>query len=259
MSSSNLSSLVRASLALCVISGPALAGVDLITNGNFETTTMTGSNQVGFATSTTTNGVTTTNPNTITGWSNATNGYNFLFFANTSTANGSSGSLSLYTSSNGGTGGNANLNSPTGGNFIADDGAYQQGALTQVISGLTIGTNYLLSFYWAAAQQTGYSGATTEAWSVGFGNATRLTNVVTTPSQGFTPWTQATMLFAATATTQTLSFLAVGTPGGQPPFSLLDGVSLVAAPEPGTWALVLVGLTGIAALRRRSVARHPQQ
>ena len=68
---------------------------------------MTGSNQIGYSTSTTTNNVTTTNPNTITGWSNASNGYNFLFLANTSTANGQYGALSLYTSANGGTGGNA--------------------------------------------------------------------------------------------------------------------------------------------------------
>ncbi|MGI4954800.1 MAG: PEP-CTERM sorting domain-containing protein [Janthinobacterium lividum] len=240
-----------AAIILSLAAAPVSAAPNLIVNGDFETTTMTGSNQIGYATTTTTGSSTTTNPNTITGWSNPGNGYNFLFFANTSTANGQYGAVSLYTAANGGTGGNANLNSPTGGNFIANDGGFQTGAITQTLNGLTVGTNYLLSFYWAAGQQTGYTGATTEAWNVSFGNSTQSTGTVTTPSQGFTPWRQATMLFGATATTQTLAFLATGTPNGQPPFALLDGVSLVAAPEPASWALVLVGLGGATFLARR--------
>jgi hypothetical protein len=49
-----------------------------------------------------------------------------------------------------------------------------------------------------------------------------------------------------------LTFLAVGTPGGAPPISFLDGVSLTAVPEPASWALMLAGfgLVGLAARRR---------
>lgn len=53
-----------------------------------------------------------------------------------------------------------------------------------------------------------------------------------------------------------LSFLAVGTPAGVPPFSLLDGVSMVAVPEPQTWGMLGLGLglVGFAARRRKAKA-----
>jgi hypothetical protein len=65
------------------------------------------------------------------------------------------------------------------------------------------------------------------------------------------------MTFTATAATQVLSFLAKGTPGGAPPISFLDGVSLMAAvPEPTSWALMIVGFGAVGATmrRRRTVA-----
>ncbi|QXQ08678.1 PEPxxWA-CTERM sorting domain-containing protein [Sphingosinicellaceae bacterium] len=64
------------------------------------------------------------------------------------------------------------------------------------------------------------------------------------------------MTFTASAVSQVLSFLAVGTPNGAPPISFLDGVSLTAAvPEPATWGLMLVGFgaVGITARRRSNV------
>ena len=60
--------------------------------------------------------------------------------------------------------------------------------------------------------------------------------------------------FTAGATSEMLSFLAVGTPANNlPPFALLDGVTLTAVPEPSTWAMMLVGFSGLgyAAYRRR--------
>ena len=65
------------------------------------------------------------------------------------------------------------------------------------------------------------------------------------------------LLVLAAASCQLLSFLAVGTPANNlPPFALLDGVSLTGAPEPSTWAMMLVGFGGLgyAALRRRRKA-----
>lgn len=47
--------------------------------------------------------------------------------------------------------------------------------LSQLISGLTIGTSYLLTFDYALAQQVGFYGANYDNfWEVGFGNATAL-------------------------------------------------------------------------------------
>ena len=57
------------------------------------------------------------------------------------------------------------------------------------------------------------------------------------------------------AVSDTLTFLAKGTPAGGPPFTLLDGVSLTAAvPEAAPWAMMIAGfgLVGTAARRHRS-------
>jgi len=118
----------------------------------------------------------------------------------------------------------------------------------------------LVSFYWAAAQFLPYNGAMTGSWQVTFGGDTRSKPVVALVSHGLTPWTQQTSGFAATAASQVLSFLAVGTPDATPPSSSLDGVSLAAAPEPASAMLVLVGPLGFAAVTwhggRRSAIRR---
>jgi hypothetical protein len=57
------------------------------------------------------------------------------------------------------------------------------------------------------------------------------------------------MTFTATAATDVLSFLSTGTPSGVPPFALLDGVSMVAVPEPSGAALMIVGVLALAGLR----------
>ncbi|WP_036172295.1 PEP-CTERM sorting domain-containing protein [Massilia sp. 9096] len=210
---------------------------ELITNGNFD-----GSNygQIGW------------NGNTLQGWN--TTGYNFLF--NTSNdevygTNGANGAVRLWGWNNGGL--NNLVASPTGGNYVAADGAYGVAPLTQTINGLTVGQQYNLTFYWAGAQQYGYDGITTDRWKVTLGNETYSTAIKTDASHGFTGWTQELMTFTATGTSELLSFLAIGTPSGEPPFSLLDGVSMnqvvqptpaptTKVPEPGTLAMIGLGL-----------------
>ena len=76
-------------------------------------------------------------------------------------------------------------------------------------------------------------------------------------NHGFSGWTTSTFDFIATGSSETLSFLSTGTGGAaEPPFSLLDGVSMTSVPEPSTWAMMLVGfgLLGYASFRRRRTA-----
>jgi len=218
--------------------------INLVTNGDFETTT----NGAGRLTTST----------VATGWT--TNGYNFLFAGNGADKNNF---LTLWGPANGSLNGLGA--SPVGGNFIGADGAYGVGAIQQTIKGLVVGQQYDLSFYWAAAQQNGFSGVTTEKWNVSLGNQTISTATFTNANHGFSGWMYETFTYTATATTEVLSFLAYGTPNGEPPFSLLDGVSLKAKadiPEPSSTALFLGGLALLALamrLSRRNGAIPPRQ
>jgi hypothetical protein len=77
------------------------------------------------------------------------------------------------------------------------------------------------------------------------------------PSEGFSGWRQTTLDFIATGSSETLSFLSTGVgTAAEPPFSLLDGVSIKGVPEPSTWAMMVLGfgLLGYASFRRRRTA-----
>jgi hypothetical protein len=118
------------------------------------------------------------------------------------------------------------------------------------------GQKYTLTFYQAGAQQAGFSGATTDQWQVTFGSSVQTSTVMDVPSGGDVAWNSQTMTFTATAASETLTFLAQGTPNSDPPFALLDGVSLTLVPEPGSVTLLGFGAACIASLRRRR-ARRP--
>jgi len=230
----------------------AVHATQFVQNGGFETLT-SGAGQLGYNTN-------------ATGWTNGqynanTVGYNFVFTtaagtsgtnADTTGATGNSGNLKLYGPGNSTPTNNGLTLSPTGGNFIAADGAYQQAAITQTLTGLVVGSNYTVSFWWAAGQQTGYSGATTDTWTVGLNPVGQTSNKQTTgtinlPNHGFSGWQQQTFNYTATNTNEVLSFLATGTPNGEPPFALLDGVSVTGAivPEPSTVAAMFAGVLGL--------------
>src|SRR5437870_2587884 len=80
-------------------------------------------------------------------------------------------------------------------------------------------------------------------WHVAVGGQAYDAPTIFLPHHGFSGWRLATTSFIATSSTQVLSFLATGGPSfSQPPFALLDGVSLTTAvPEPATWAVIVLG------------------
>ncbi len=217
-----------AAMALAALAISARA--DLVTNGSFEETT-NGSGEFDSFT-------------TPTGW--ASTGYNFIFASGTADTTGSytpqyTEYLTLWGPNDGSVNG-LPASSPDGGNFVAADGAFETGAISQTINGLSSGDTYAVGFWWAGAQQHGYNGATTEQWKVSLGSQTQSTPVMDNVSHGFTGWTYQTLDFTANSTSEVLSFLAAGTPNGVPPFSLLDGVSVNAIPEPTSATLMLIGL-----------------
>ncbi len=239
-----------AMLALCCPQD-AMAATNLITNGSFAITGGSQSFQFG-----TYNNYTPTGNSageSVAGW--ATTSYGFIFTPTDTVADSTYGqnNVQLYSATT--TPSNSfNNASPTGGNFLAEDSDYGTSAITQTVNGLTLGKSYTLTFSWAGAQQTGYSGTSTDLWQVTLGGSPmQSTSVISVPSQGFTGWQTATMTFVATATgSATLSFLAVGTPPNNvPAFALLANVSLVAAPEPTGLAVLAVGMLGMVGLARR--------
>jgi hypothetical protein len=226
--------------------GSSAQAVNLVQNGSFETTS--GYGQLGFNTTVAnwTNGLHQTSPQVY--------GYNFIFSSgnvDTTGVNGDAGNLSLHGPNNGTNNGLGA--SPDGGNFIAADGAYHQAAIGQLLNGLTVGQQYFVSFYDAGAQQFNFNGATTDLWQVSFGSQTQNSTLFNNPNHGFTGWQKESLMFTATAASQTLSFLAVGTPNGTPPFSLLDGVSVEAntVPEPLEFAGTIAGVSLCLVLRSK--------
>jgi len=245
---------------------PALA--NLVINGSFDDPAST----TGFLASGTSN---------LQGWNigmgsgNATYGYGYSFLAKPGSAGTNFADptasqwvpISLWDSNT-----NGGLNpipdtSPLGGNFIIADGAFRLTTLYQTVSGLEVGEDYKLSFYQAAGQERGFDGDTQEQWQVSWGGSLNTTNSITlpngqiytdptevisggdvqlsevmnNPSHGFQDWQKQTMTFTATATSQLLGFLALGSPLGQPPFVLLDGISLDKITEPNILLLILSG------------------
>jgi hypothetical protein len=232
-------------------------------NGNFTPTNVTQSAYLG--NTATSGGLVVTVP----GWSfpaqianasgrNANNGYNFIARFGESLLDNvtfnnitASKAIALNKTGNGNLpslySGTSLITSPVAGAtwYIAADGAFQQGAIEQTLTGLTAGQSYDVTFYQAAGQQVGYTGATTDKWQVSLGTNSKLSTVINLPSEGnVTGWTKQTLSLTANSTSEVLSFLAVGTPTGLPPFALLAGVDVqpTAVPEPLTFLGTLTAL-----------------
>jgi hypothetical protein len=250
--------------ALLMLATTAQA-TDLITNGSFE-------ENAGSSCSVGTSGC-------ATDWGST--GYNFLFINATSAQTTPIDTVSLWGPLSG-DGGSANGfgPSPDGGAFLGLDGDFDAGPVTQTISGLTAGDTYAVSFYWAASQQEGFNGPTIQAMNVCLGSSAESyvdtgdqplsggtnassniscsgsgasTALIDLPSHEFSGWQSVTVDLTANSTSDVLSFLAYGNIQ-EPPFALLDGVSmnLAPTPEPGTLPLLFTGLMGgVTVLRSR--------
>ena len=229
-----------AALSVAVLSTAASASTITIVNGGFETTTF-GGGQLGYNTD-------------VTGWS--TTGYNFVYTGVASATTGVSGqygNVALWTTA-------SFVASPNGGNFLALDGAYGQGALTQTISGFNTGDKVTINFSFAGAQQQGFDGENTEQFMVSLGGQDLYTEVLKNHSHGFTGWKSESLTFTATSSSEVLSFFAIGTPAGVPPMSLLDGVSATsntvsAVPEPSSIALMMTGFASLGGYVRSRVKK----
>jgi hypothetical protein len=234
---------VLSTVALAMLAMSAQA-TPLVLNGDF-TSISNGSGGIGEFNNAT--------YSTVSNWTSS--GYNFVFspgVADTTGVTSTYGNLQLWGPNNGSANG-LPTSSPTGGNYVAADGAFQVGAIQQTINGLTVGDSYVLGFWWAGAQQHGFNGTTTEQWQVSLGSQTLSTAVAPNANHGFTGWMYQTFTFTAASGNEVLSFLSVGTPTGEPPFALLDGVTLTEAPEPGTLTLLLggLGLLGLGILKSK--------
>lgn len=240
-------SILTMALSSAVIPG-AEAATNLITNGGFEDATYTSNHQFG-------SGWNNFGGQGVDGWTGGSGFQMYLIGGTQSTTN----IVDAFGDTNARFYPSMNTLSPDGGNFIALDGdvTVPSGSISQTLSNLVVGQNYVLKFFWGAGQLANRSGATTEQLKVSFGDQTQSTNILSIPSGGFSGWKEVSMNFTATSATQTLNFLSIGTPTGLPPMAVLDGVSMAAVPEPATWALMIMGFGLVGgAMRRRGNLRH---
>jgi len=168
--------------------------------------------------------------------------------------------LGLWTQTTSGNGWNG-LSASGTGNFVALDGAYpttsDNASISQMITGLTIGQQYTLSFDYGFGQErfaTGdfFNGDTINSLTASIGSALWDSGDVGLANHGFVGWDKGTLNFTATSTSELLKFVAYANVP-LPSYALLSSVSIVesAVPEPATWGMMILGFGVVGAIARR--------
>ena len=269
MNTSKIAMVGVSAIALLMLAFSAQA-TNLVTNGEFSLFTNGGRNQVlcNFV------GCDLTKLAVLTDWTN-TRSFTAVYGPNAAETTGASGlnnNLYIWGPLNGGAPSNNfndtspnQINNPAANFIAADSDPTFGGFLTQTINtGLVQGQKYELSYNWAAAQFTDAQGPTDSGWTVMLGTQRLVDGTIggsnavnaSIPRKGFSGWNPMSVTFTYVGgPTNLLSFFANGSPTGLPPLALLDSVSLVAVPEPETYALLGLGLLGILAVRRQQKKR----
>ena len=234
------------------VAGHANAAPNLVTNGSFTNVAAGVSSPGAYICTGNSASCASGATSNLTSWTSTCN--------NNTCGNGNSVGSILYAGTNGsafngGVGLNGTISaSPDGGNMVAIDAdSTYTVALQQVITGLTVGGSYNLTFYQAADQQSGSPiVTTTDRWQVTLGGSAAQSGATMVDTNGqFTGWTQQSLYFVADNTSAVLKFMAIGTPAGVPPVALLDGVSLSSVPEPAAWLALVVGLGAVGFVKFR--------
>jgi PEP-CTERM motif len=262
------SALTAFALAIAVGTG-AEAAQNLIVNGGFNgPLSLTGASSAPSASGIEVDGA-FGDSGAVTGWTSAGGtAYNIYFSGNGKETAAGGGVDAANRWGENGQRPNVNFtgDSPNGGGYMvldADPGF--SGGFSQDVTGLTVGHEYDLSFYWAGGELADRTGFATSQLTGTFGTDSFVTSAYSNTNGSnpggcincgapgsFSGWQLVNFDFVAQTTTETLTFLAVGTPvGNLPPVAFLDGVSLVEVPEPAVWALMLLGFGGAGAVIRR--------
>ena len=149
---------------------------------------------------------------------------------------------------------------PSGQQYAVTLDGYENAAtLSQTLTGLTPNASYQVTFDWAAVQYTTATGNFKEQFQVSFGGSSQTTELESITSKGHSNWLSESFTFKADATTDTLTFLSLGSPSGVPPVGMLSNVSVVAAPVPEPSTMLMLGLGAVCIvgirLRRNRLSR----
>lgn len=124
----------------------------------------------------------------------------------------------------------------------------QNTSISQVVSGLTVGQTYSLSFLMASEYTT------QDSLRASVNGTGTIFSAPAAIGSGWNNWVQQSLLFTALTTSATIQFDTIGISSYNRYDVGLDKVTLSAVsgvPEPATWAMMLLGFGGIGAALRR--------